>query len=276
MARSARVAFTKMCGTGNDFIIIDNREGLLKEGLPELAKRLCARPTSIGGDGLILVESVQGADFFMRVFNPDGTEPAMCGNGARCVARYAALKKIAQPEMTFDTIAGQLTATVKGSRVKLRMTDPKDLRLDVQIVDEKREISADFVDTGVPHVVLFADDLEKVEVDELGRMIRYHKLFSPAGTNVNFVSRGENNRLAIRTYERGVEAETLACGTGSTAAAVIAGLRGYVKSPVEVRTRGEDTLRIYFRRSGDTLTDVYLEGETRVIYEGALHREAFL
>lgn len=276
MARSARVAFTKMCGTGNDFIMIDNREGLLKDGLPELAKRLCTRPTSIGGDGLILVEPAQGADFFMRVFNPDGTEPAMCGNGARCVARYAALKKIAQPEMTFDTIAGQLTATVKGSRVKLRMTDPKELKLDVQIADEKREISADFVDTGVPHVVLFADDLEKVEVAELGRMIRYHKLFSPAGTNVNFVSRGEHNRLAIRTYERGVEAETLACGTGSTAAAVIAGLRGYVKSPVEVRTRGEDTLRIYFRRSGDTLTDVYLEGETRVIYEGSLHREAFL
>ena len=267
-----KLKITKMNGSGNDFIIIDNRSNLLKGVfLPELARTLCRRREAVGADGLILVENSIIADFRWRFFNSDGSEAEMCGNGGRCVARFAFLNGIAKAKLAFETMAGVIQAEVTSKRVKLQLPPPTDLKLNHTISVDDRNCIMGCINIGVPHAVLLVDDIEHAPVCELGRKIRFHKEFQPGGTNVNFVHLIDGSHLTIRTYERGVEDETLACGTGSVAGALITAALNHVKSPVEVKTRGNEILTIYFQKNNDLFfSHVYLEGDTCLVFEGIL------
>jgi diaminopimelate epimerase len=271
-----RIPFTKMSGSGNDFILIDHREPFLKEDrLKDFIQKVCRRRVSVGADGLILIERSEKADFKWRFYNADGSEPEMCGNGGRCAARFASLKGIAGPSLKFETLAGILSAQVDGKRVRLEMTKPFGLKLDeTLVVDGKKEVFS-FINTGVPHVVLFTKDLEKLDIVKVGRAIRRHSQFSPAGANVNFVRVEKGASLSVRTYERGVEDETLACGTGVVASALIAAFKGLVKSPVSIKTRGGEVLTVHFEIEAVDVIRVFFEGEVHIIYEAEMWEEAY-
>jgi diaminopimelate epimerase len=269
------IEFWKMNGSGNDFILIDNRDGsVAEEEMGPLVERTCRRRESVGADGLIFVTRSDRFDFGWRYFNADGGEVEMCGNGSRCVARFAYLKGIAKSKMTFETLAGPVSAEVTGRVVKVLMPEPSGLEMDIDLSLEAGWLSVDFVNTGVPHVVVRVDDLSRHPVFEQGRSIRYHKMFSPEGTNADFVTVLGPDLLEIRTYERGVEDETLACGTGAIASALIASARDMVRSPVKVRTKGGEELGIHFQKEGDEFTQVWLEGRTSIVYQAQLGEEA--
>ncbi len=271
------LSFHKMSGGGNDFIVIDNRVGVVDEkNLSQWIASICRRKHSVGADGLILIETSERADFKWRFFNADGGEAEMCGNGGRCVARLAHLKGIAGPRLSFETQAGVIHAEITDKRVKLEMPRPSTIELDYPLEVGGETFTVSSVSVGVPHVVLWVNDVDAAAVFKAGRAIRYHEHYAPAGTNVNFVQALEDGALAIRTYERGVEDETLACGTGSVAAALIASAKGMVTSPAALNTRGGECLKIYFDKQGHGFHDVFLEGDARVIYEGKLWKEATL
>ncbi|MGD9336817.1 MAG: diaminopimelate epimerase [Syntrophobacterales bacterium] len=273
---STSIDFYKMNGSGNDFILIDNRTAIIDpEAAPELARSLCRRKVSVGADGLILIENDAEVDFSWRFFNADGSSAEMCGNGGRCVARLANMLGICGSRLSFRTLAGIVRAEVMGSQVKLQMTSPSDLRLDEKLELSDGSVVAQHINTGVPHTVFIldtAEDMEKQDIVSRGREVRYHSHYAPAGTNVNFITVLGQRSLEIRTYERGVEDETLACGTGATAVALVAAAKGLVEPPVDVRTRSGETLTIYF--SGETPEEVYMEGAATVVYQGQLWQEA--
>ena len=270
------IEFFKASGSGNDFIIIDNRDKIINEkNLKNFVANVCRRKMSVGADGLILVERSDLVDFKWRFFNSDGSQPEMCGNGARCAARFAYLNKIAGSKMSFETIAGIVSAEVKNDRVKIKITDPSDLKTDYIINLENGPISLSSVNTGVPHVVIAVLNLDDVEVVRLGREIRFHKRYAPSGTNVNFICKQKEGMVAIRTYERGVEDETLACGTGAVAAAVVTASLSGMKSPIKVRTRSGNSLYVYFKEKEGKYYDTYLEGDARIIYKGELWEDAW-
>ncbi len=269
------IEFWKMSGSGNDFILIDNRNGQVSdEEMPRLVKRACRRRKSVGADGVIFVVESNKYDFGWRYLNADGGEVEMCGNGARCVSRFACLKGIAGEKMTFETISGPVSAEVNGRMVKVLMPDPGDLRMDLDLDRETAWNNVAFVNTGVPHVVVEVDDLLNHPVREQGRTLRYHSLFSPDGTNANFMRVIGSDLLEMRTYERGVEDETLACGTGAIACSLVACVRGMVNSPVNVKTRGGEELTIHFNQKGDSFQQVWLEGNTAIVYQAHLNDEA--
>jgi diaminopimelate epimerase len=199
----------------------------------------------------------------------------MCGNGARCAARFAVLNGIAGENLSFETDAGIVSAEVIGDRAKVKMPDPGEMNTEVRIDLQDGPLSVSRINTGVPHVVIESDQLEQVDVFQKGREIRYHPAFAPAGTNVNFVARRETGSIAIRTYERGVEDETLACGTGSIAAALVTAETTGWPSPVRVRTRSGIELKIYFTRRPEGYENVHLEGDARVVYRGQLFEDAY-
>ena len=270
------VPFVKMSGTGNDFILIDHRKPLItQEVMPEFARLVCRRRFSVGADGLIFIEDSDQADFKWRFFNADGSEAEMCGNGARCAARFAYMKGIAPAHMRFETVAGIIEANVSDINVSVMMTAPKNFRHDIELDCDGRAILLHSVDTGVPHVVVFVDDYDQIDVCQLGSQIRHHQEFMPAGTNVNFVMPLGNGAFKVRTYERGVENETLACGTGAVASALVAAIKGQAASPVEIVTSGDDRLSIIFDlHEGLSATNVFLKGPAHVIYNGELSAEA--
>jgi len=269
------IDFTKMSGTGNDFILIDHRAPFLsREEMPGFAKAVCERRVSVGADGLILIEKSERADFRWQFLNGDGSWAEMCGNGARCAARFAFALGIAPARMRFETVAGIIEAEVTGQSVKLKMTAPKGLRLHETLSVNGQEQVVHSLNTGVPHAVLFMEDIQQAPVLDWGRLIRFHEHFQPAGTNVNFVQKQGGNGLIVRTYERGVEGETLACGTGAVSSAIIAGLLGQVQPPVTVTTSGGEELIIHYALAGQEITEVFLEGPANFIYEGRLHAEA--
>ena len=264
--------FTKMNGAGNDFVVIDNRSGEFALDKKTIA-RLCDRHRGVGADGLLAVETAAGAaDFRMRYYNADGGEAEMCGNGARCFARFAARLMPAQPAcVDFETMAGKITASLEGDLVSLDMGRPQDHRPPQALDVGGEKLSVHFVNTGVPHAVVFVEDLESVDVRGLGSAIRHHSAFAPKGTNANFVRILAPGRLAIRTYERGVEDETLACGTGVCAVALLHAATGSVPSPVEVTVRGGDTLRVDFTKSSDGSFDsARLTGPADFVFEGVV------
>ena len=265
-----RIRFVKMHASGNDFIIVDNREGMVSGDVPETVRRLCRPHFSVGADGLILIEKSSAADFKWRFFNSDGSEVEMCGNGSRCAALFAYMKCIGGRELSFETRAGIIRAEIKGESVKVQLTQPTDYRPEMAIDIGGKEYKAAFINTGVPHVVYFVDDADKTNVQKLGAETRYHRLFAPAGTNANFAQVSGKDGILLRTYERGVEAETMACGTGATAAALAAGAAGLVKSPVRVRTRGGAELVVYFDWDGNKFGDVFLEGDAVFVFQGAI------
>ncbi|NQT95261.1 MAG: diaminopimelate epimerase [Candidatus Omnitrophica bacterium] len=262
-----KIQFTKMVATGNDFVVVDDRRSQIKVPRPKLARQFCDRKLSIGSDGLLILEKSKRADFKMRIFNPDGSEPDMCGNGSRCIALYARLNRIVGSKMRIETKAGILKASVTKSMVKINMTGPEDLCLNINLKVDGKNRRLHYINTGVPHVVYFVNNIEKVDLFNLGRAIRFHKKFAPQGTNVNIVQAEGKNAILVRTYERGVEEETLACGTGSAASAIISGMiKGY-NSPVRVNTKG-GKLNIYFKLKDNKVTDVFLEGEAKEVFKG--------
>src|SRR2546421_8221322 len=264
------VRFTKMDGAGNDFILIDNRAGNIDLGRSQIA-RLCDRHRGIGADGILLLERASNhADFRMRYFNADGGEAEMCGNGARCFARFA-IKVAGQKEkISFETPAGVISAELKGDLVTLRMTEPTDLRLNLDLPIGAEKKTVHFINSGVPHVVIPVAKIDDADVRREGAAIRHHKMFSPNGTNVNFIEKRGPNKIAIRTYERGVEDETLACGTGIVASALIFAASENTNGPIGVIARGGDELEVGFEKSGDRFRNVTLTGPAEVVFEGSI------
>lgn len=261
------IPFYKMVASGNDFVVIDNRRKVVADGV-RLSQALCSRHEGVGADGVLLVEDGPKADYRIRIFNADGSEAEACGNGFRCAALLAHERFGFAKKQRFESLSGVIDAEVKGSRIRVRLADPGDLRGREKLQISGRDLHYDYVNTGVPHTVIFVEGLAQIPVSEIGREIRFHSEFKPAGTNVNFVEVTGPQSIAIRTYERGVEEETLACGTGVSASAIVSSRRGYTKPPVQVKTRGGEVLTVDFSRKGTEIRDVYLEGEARLVFEG--------
>jgi diaminopimelate epimerase len=268
------IPFYKMHGAGNDFIVVDDRKQELPLDDAEWLSRIAARKTGVGCEGVIAAQESESADFRMRFFNPDGNEVEMCGNGARCIARFAYDMKIATKHMTIETAAGTLEAEIRDNKVKLHMTNPSEASLGREIRINNKTVNYGFINTGVPHVVVQVPDLKSCDVTGMGSEIRYHNKFSPAGTNTNFVRSEGPQAISIRTYERGVEDETLACGTGITAGAIIAALSGIASPPVNVRTAGNDQLTVDFDVSGSAVSNVTLLGPAVYVFKGQLQYPA--
>ncbi|MGD0651046.1 MAG: diaminopimelate epimerase [Verrucomicrobiia bacterium] len=262
--------FYKMSGAGNDFVVADNRRGDFPAD-PKTIAQICHRRLGVGADGVLLVEPSKTADFTMRYYNADGSEAEMCGNGARCIARfYHEHCSSEHPDLTFETKAGQMRAVVQGDHVRLQMTEPRDIALHkrIQLKGGRREYH--FVNTGVPHTILFTEDADREKVEKVGAEVRYHKVFAPQGTNVDWVQlRGEDS-IRVRTYERGVEAETLACGTGVVASAIVAHLVHDIRTPVKVTVQSGRILEVDFTRRGDRFRNVCLTGPAEFVFEGTL------
>jgi diaminopimelate epimerase len=263
-----------MNGAGNDFIVIDNRDLSISLDEDTIAA-LCDRHRGIGADGLLAVEPAEkGADYKFRYYNADGGEAEMCGNGARCFGFFTAhlSGEDELPEsVSFETIAGTLTAEIVGDDVRIAMSEPKDLELNCPARIDGFDGVLHSLNTGVPHVVSFVDDLENTDVFNLGHAIRHHAHFAPAGTNANFAKVLSPGHIAIRTYERGVEDETLACGTGMVASALIHHLLTGDESPIKVDVEGGDTLSIGFEKTGEnTFKNVTLTGPADFVFEGEI------
>src|SRR5438477_5377781 len=263
--------FTKMNGAGNDFVMIDNRAGNVRLE-PEQIVRICDRHRGVGADGILLLEKgSNGADFKMRYYNRDGGEAEMCGNGARCFARFANKVTGANGPITFETPAGIIGAEVQGDRVTLEMSNPTELRLNLGLQLEGEDAIVHFVNTGVPHVVVPVSRVDMVSVRERGAAIRYHEMFVPKGANANFLEKRGPQNIAIRTYERGVEDETLACGTGVVASALIfAALEKKARGPISVLVRGGSELTVDFDHSGDRFRNVRLSGPAEFVFEDTI------
>jgi diaminopimelate epimerase len=262
------ISFVKASGAGNDFVLIDNRDGSLQVGHPDLAVALCSRPFGIGADGLLILEKSSRANFLMRYYNADGSYGGMCGNGGRCIARFAFMRGYASRSMTFEALGHIYAADIVGEKVILKMKPPARFRPEIRFHIHGQPLVAQFVNTGSPHVILMVDDLEATDVIGIGREVRYHKEFQPAGTNVNFLRMLGGDAIAIRTYERGVENETLACGTGSVASAVIAHLTRGIPQPVRVRVRSGEELTVHLKSSNGEITEALLEGSAHILFSG--------
>jgi diaminopimelate epimerase len=263
--------FTKMNGAGNDFVVVDDRAQQLGLEAGRIA-RLCDRHAGIGADGLIVLKPCASgrADWAWDFFNSDGSNAEMCGNGARCFARFVQRLTGAKKGLTFETRAGIVSAAFQGELVTVGLTPPKDLRLSQCISLSSGPTTVHSVDTGVPHAVLFVPDADQAMVQSLGAEIRRHPHFAPRGTNVNFVQLDGAKGIRVRTFERGVEGETLACGTGVTAAALIAGELHGLSSPVRVRVRGGDVLEVSFQKADGKFSDVRLTGPADFVFDGKI------
>jgi diaminopimelate epimerase len=267
------IEFAKLSAAGNDFILIDNRKEIISSAdYQNIAKKLCDRRYAVGADGLILIESSNTVDFKMKYFNSDGSHASMCGNGGRAIARFAYQIGAAKDDMVFETDAGIVKAKIVGENiVRLNLYAPKDLKQNIKLKIENKECVVDFINTGVPHAVLFVDDAENTEVFKYGKIIRNLPEFAPDGTNVNFVQKTKDNTIIVRTYERGVEDETLACGTGIIASSILSVLKGLVKSPVNIIARGGDKLRVSFNNENGKIDGVVLEGPAIIAFTGTTH-----
>jgi diaminopimelate epimerase len=262
--------FTKMNGAGNDFVMIDNRAGEVQLK-PEQVVRICDRHRGVGADGILLLEKgFNGADFRMRYYNRDGGEAEMCGNGARCFARFANKVAGAPPRLSFQTPAGLIRGELHGELVTLQMSEPKDLRLNLDLAINGAKEHIHFINSGVPHVVVLVSKVEDVDVRKRGAALRYHKKFSPAGANVNFIEKHGAQKIKVRTYERGVEDETLACGTGVVASALVFAATDNFDGPISVTVRSGSELSVNFKRAGQKFTNVTLTGPAEFAFEGTI------
>lgn len=269
------LTFSKMAGGGNDFVVIDNRGGRITDPAA-LARRICTRALSVGADGLVLIEGSARATFRMRYWNSDGSAGEFCGNGTRCAARFALLNVIAGRRMTIETDSGIVGAEIgEGGIVTISMPSPQSFRAVRPVTVGSQTIHGSSIRVGVPHYVLFLrDDLWSQNIVPLGRAIRTHpELVPDGGANVNFVSVRGEHAIEVRTYERGVENETLACGSGIVSAAVISALFGKVKPPVSVLTRSGITLEVEFVLRDGYAEEVKLRGDARLIYRATITPE---
>ena len=267
-----KVKFTKMAGAGNDFVVIDAEANL---NYKKLAIQVCDRTNGIGADGLLVLDKSRKADYRMRIFNADGSEAEMCGNGVRCLASYIVRNKKPRKKLfSIETLAGMILAEAKGEMAHVRLSDPKDYQTNIALNLQGRKIYVHYINTGVPHTIIFVDQLEKIDVSTIGSLIRYHRHFAPRGTNANFVEQIDGGLVAARTYERGVEDETKACGTGSVAAAIVGYLKANPtiqnkqKAKMKVRTQGGEILEVTFDIDNGRVSNVWLKGSARFIMEG--------
>ncbi len=261
--------FYKMSGTGNDFIMIDNRTHFFPLQNIKFLTDLCDRRKGIGADGIILIEPSKINHFRMRIINSDGTEAEMCGNGARCAVLFAHKLGIIQKECTIETLAGEVQGSLTDNYVRLNMGIPKDLREPVTLSFKDNSLEVFFVNTGVPHAVIFVEDIKSVNVFETGRFIRNHEHFKPKGTNCNFVQLTGPSSILVRTYERGVEDETYSCGTGTCASAIISALFKDLQWPITSTTQLGDTLTVDSKiRKGNENQEFYFSGAVDIAFKG--------
>ncbi len=255
------ITFYKYQGTGNDFVMIDNRKLTFPAQDEALVKHLCDRRMGVGADGLILLQDHPDYDFEMVYYNADGRVGSMCGNGARCTVRFARQLGVIEDVACFLAADGEHQASVERDLIQLKMND-------VKVVERIGEDC--YLNTGSPHYVRFVEDVENLDVYEEGRTIRYNERFREVGTNANFVQRLADDKIFVRTYERGVEDETLSCGTGVTAAALVAGGLKDMQSPVKVKVPGGE-LQVAFERSGDgSFKYIYLIGPAKLVFTGSI------
>lgn len=275
-----KIPFVKMVGAGNDFIVIEPNAKL---DYIAFTKAVCSRHMGIGADGVLILEKSETSDYRMRIINADGSEAEMCGNGARCMAAYI-VNKHAPTKKIFgvETLAGEILAEAKSEEACVRLSNPKDYEPNIEIKVDGRKMMVHYIDTGVPHVIVFVEGLQEIDVSTLGRVIRNHQRFAPRGANVNFVEpaskaggKGQNGMVAVRTYERGIEAETLACGTGSVAAALVSfmqlnpGVKDKNSAAIKVLTSSKEVLEVAFDLHKDGHIDnVWLYGTAKTIASG--------
>jgi len=277
----ANIPFAKMSGAGNTFVLIDNREGIVEAALKAAGLtldgfviRVCSPLHGVGADGLILIEPSPAHDFAWRFFNADGSRADMCGNGARCAARFARRVGAAGETAAFETGAGVVHAAFLEDGVRVTLTPPGPVHPDEAFELGGKRYTGHFIDTGVPHVVIPVPSVGDVDVEALGPAVRHDPRFAPAGANVNFVAVTSDGSLRVRTYERGVERETLACGTGVSAAALVMAHLGKTEAPVTVVPLSGEPLTVRFTRDGEGFRDVTIDGPARVLLTGEIDWEA--
>ncbi len=259
------IPFHKYSATGNDFVLIDDRDGLFPVENRELLQKICARRTGVGADGIILLQTSEKYDFRMRHFNPDAGEAEMCGNGARSLIRFAFRLGLIEDKTRFESMFFVHEGRIDNGEIKIKMNTPRNLEPRKEAGAPSGFEAGGYVEIGVPHYVLFLEDVQSLDVAQLGSGFAHHPVF-PKGTNVDFVEIQNEHELKMRTFERGVEAETLSCGTGATAGAIIANLLGKVTAPVTVQVPG-GTLKIDFDTEYE---NIWLSGPVDEIYRGEL------
>jgi diaminopimelate epimerase len=272
-----KIEFYKMSGAGNDFVVIDNRNGKIKNKVA-LAKKLCERRYGIGADGLMLIDKAKDADFTMSYYNADGSYGGMCGNGGRCISYLAYVLKAAGKKQEFIANEHRYKSEIFKNRIALTMLDPWDMVFNEQLSLNGNVYPYHFINTGAPHVVIDVNDLstkfpqlDNTPVELLGAQIRYHENFKPAGTNVNFIKRNTASQIFVRTYERGVEAETHACGTGSVASALVASTLWKIPSPITVIPKSGKKLTVKFKKKSDTdYYNIQLIGPAEITFRGTI------
>lgn len=272
-----KISFVKMSGAGNDFVVVDNRSGIITDPAA-FTVRVCERRFGIGADGTLMVESHGTAGFTMKYYNADGSNAGMCGNGGRCIARFAFDAGIVTSErFTFEAFGHIYSAErLQQDRYRLWMKDPSGFRDTHDVAMNERSIKSLYLNTGTDHAVVFLEDnpnlgpMDQLDVTGIGRPMRYHEAYAPKGTNVNFVRVTGDKSIQIRTYERGVEDETLACGTGSIASAVVATMKGKVIGPVAVTVRSGEILEVGFEQNGSGYKNVTLTGSAYETFRGTI------
>jgi diaminopimelate epimerase len=270
-----RISFSKFSASANDFIVLDNRTGQFTSAAPILAQRLCSHRYSVGADGLILIENSKKASFRVRYYNPDGQEFNTCGNGGRCAVRYAFLSVISGRKMNLETNVGVIDAEVIGSSVRIRFVSPSRFTLNVPIVVDGQALKGHFVRLGEPHFLLYVKDIRKHSIVPLARKIRYHERFQPEGTNVHFIEPMDRHYVKIRSYERGVEDETLACGSGCISSAIATYATNQTVPPITFEPQSGIPVTVHFPEDSN-FRELYLEGDARLVYRGELTKEALL
>jgi len=266
--KQEHLSFVKYSGAGNDFILVNDLDGTFPISDVKGIKKLCHRQMGIGADGIILLQSSQQADYRMRILNADGTEAEMCGNGIRCLAKFIQRLGCAKDQITIETQERLIQVKFNDGNVCAEMGSPVDIQWSINTPIDSQIHVLHLLNTGVPHAVLFVEHIESVDVASMGKKIRHHPLFHPKGVNANFAAVNEKGEVHNRTFERGVEAETLACGTGATAVAIAASKVYSLKSPVKVHTQSGDILTISFQRTGEEFKDVRMEGSAQYIFQG--------
>lgn len=285
MQLDSPLPFWKMSGSGNDFVVIDNRaERIAPREAAAFTRAVCRHRVSVGADGVVLISDSDesGVDFTWRYINADGSDGEMCGNGAMCGARFAVLHGIAPASCVFRTESGLVHAEASTDpatpRVRIAIDDPGPVTLDIALEVEGHSLTLHALLVGVPHAVLIVEDADAFapgrKLVPLGRAVRHHPRFAPAGVNLNLISAAGPNRLRMRTYERGVEDETLACGTGAIASAIVANRLGLVEPPVDVVTSSGRILQVAFQRRDDHVAQVTLAGDARIVARGEIDPEA--
>jgi len=275
------ISFIKMTGAGNDFILIDNRSKKHTISWSTFAPIICNRRYGVGADGLLILENSKRADFALNYYNADGSYGGMCGNGGRCAAHFV-MQENKTSGITFEALGHKYTAKQSDMNVDLKMMDPKRFTTKINLALHKAKLEVHFIDTGAPHTVIYMGGMEKglqdriksTGITEIGRTVRNHPHFAPEGTNVDFIDLEGEDSISMRTYERGVEDETLACGTGAVASALITSLLKGLKSPVKVRTRSNEILMICFKTNKGKLTDIHLIGSARIVFKGSFNYQA--